>query len=75
MDAGWLKRAIFMTDEEINSDNWNNKFTNMLRDFDLIDYWNENRIIPLDTVKEKIDEQFQTNWRHKFSTKPKLLTC
>ncbi len=74
MDAGRLNRAIFMTDKEINSNNWNSKFSTLLRDFDLIDYWNANRIIPLDTVKAKIDEQFQINWRHNCSTKPKLRT-
>ncbi len=31
-------------------------------------------IIPLDTVKAKINEQFQINWRHNCSTKPKLRT-
>ncbi len=46
MDAGRLNRAIFMTNKEINSNNWNSKFSTLLRDFDLIDYWNVNRIIP-----------------------------
>ena len=74
MDAGRLNRAIFMSDKVKNTDNWNHKFGVMLNELDLTQYWNDSRIIPLDIVKEKIDDQFLANWRHNCSTKPKLRT-
>ncbi len=74
MDQTRLNRAVFLYDKASRGHNWSKSVIKILEDCDMINYWNENRTVPLDILKEKLIANWKTDWEHKCSTKPKLRT-
>ncbi len=74
MDQSRLNRTVFMYDKLARGHNWNKKVKKILTDCDMLRYWNENQPVPLDLFKTKIYNQFEIDWEHHCSTKPKLRT-
>ena len=74
MEQTRLNRVIFLYDKEVCKDNWSKAVHDILFEFDLLDLQNNNRTIPLDIVKTKLNDKFKTDWEHHCSTKPKLRT-
>ncbi len=74
MDQSRLNRTVFMYDKLARGHNWNKKVKKILTDCDMLRYWNSNQPVPLDLFKTKIYNQFETDWEHHCSTKPKLRT-
>ncbi len=69
-----LNKRIFLFDKDVCKDNWSKKLHEMLTEFDMLNYWNNNQPVPLDRVKCKIKARFDADWEHHCSTKPKLRT-
>ncbi len=74
MDDSRLNRIVFLHDKASKGHNWNKSVKKILNDCDLLQFWIENKPVPLDRLMTKITEQYKTDWEHHCSTKPKLRT-
>ena len=62
MDADRLNKRIFISDKDMCKDNWSKKVYDILNEFDLINFWNDNQGVPLDLIKNKVKAKFDTDW-------------
>ncbi len=74
MDADRLNKRIFIADKDLCKDNWSKKVYDILSEFDLLNFWNNNQVVPLELIKNKVKAKFDTDWEYHCSTKPKLRT-
>ena len=74
MNQSRLNRTVFLYDKNTPGHSWSRIVKKILKDYNLLRYWNENQPVPLDLVKTKIDEQFHNDWEQHCATKPKLRT-
>ena len=74
MDNSRLNKKVFLWDQAICKENWSSGFKNVLDDMNLVNYWSNNTIIPLDLAKIRVHERLERDWKHHCSTKDKLRT-
>ncbi len=74
MDQSRLNKKIFMYDKSARGHNWNKKVKKILNDYNMLNYWQDDLPVPLDVLSTRTREQFNRDWEHNCSTKPKLRT-
>ena len=74
MDNDRLNKKVFLWDRAICKENWSSGFKKVLDDMNLVNYWLNNTVIPLDLAKTRVHERLQRDWEHHCSTKDKLRT-
>ncbi len=72
MEPTRLNKVFFLQDKAICKDNWSKAVHDLLSEFDLLELWNNNQTVPLEIIKTKVMDRFNTDWIHHCSTKPKL---